>query len=262
MRHFSMKRVFTLIELLVVIAIIAILASMLLPALSRAKDKAKIAACAGQLRGLSQGCFIYAADYNNYVPVNHNYFGYYQHLAHDNSYNEWWNLGLLFKVGTVSNPQAFYCPSYQQSTTDPDPNVPAYSPAVAKQWNQPGGLAIGIPYTYLVPHLSNVQGPSGGNFTYTAENLKGWEADGNEGGYKFWSCPADGLGNLTIASDLLYNQASWTHAKDNGFNAAFGDGGVKFTRSSLAYDGNQWPGWWSGGSRSVHWFFSDFSKNR
>lgn len=62
------ENAFTLIELLVVVSIIALLVSILLPALNQAREHAKRTVCASNLHHIFQGVFLYSEDYEHCIP--------------------------------------------------------------------------------------------------------------------------------------------------------------------------------------------------
>ena len=96
---------FTLIELLVVIAIIGILASLLLPALSKAREMSKTSSCLNNVKHLGYGSIMYGNDYNDYMPPR-------------SAGTEYWTT-LTYEY--VTGKQCFWPPPNTAST--PVPNV-------------------------------------------------------------------------------------------------------------------------------------------
>jgi prepilin-type N-terminal cleavage/methylation domain-containing protein/prepilin-type processing-associated H-X9-DG protein len=250
------KKAFTLVELLVVIGIIAILISILLPALTRARESANRAACLSNLRTVGQMLWIYANTNKDQVPLG-TIKERYQEAYWVRLDNRWPTWGPLYQSKLMNSPAAFYCPSAADPFHVYNGTSNVWSPETA---SVRGGYFLRPMAHDGTPVLwRNANYPTG-PLTPEAPPVGNLNLPTSDPGSKPWK-PYPKLTKFrgrAVSADIFStpHRIMWRHTK--GINVLYGDGSAKWVYKEVFTTptwGNKMPATWtppvSGWSSSV-----------
>jgi prepilin-type N-terminal cleavage/methylation domain-containing protein len=231
------RRAFTLIELLVVIAIIAILAAMLLPALSAAKQKAWTTQCLSNLRQVGLGMKMYADDNNGFYPESGGVVPWNQ-TDPTTKHSSWMQMIISY----TANTNIYHCPANQRFpeeeqsafnyfngaraayiASDPDP--------ANRHFDSVNSKRIQFPSAYVLS----------GDSVWSTDDVADSNDDADKDDY-IWNC----VGNATDPNGSDPTVAAW-QVHSQGQNLLFDDGRAKFYKG---YNASEMTFFYD----TMHWF--------